>query len=96
MALAAQVIGRGGLVALPTDTLYGLAADPFNALAVERVFQAKGRAAAQALPLIAADQAQVGRGAGRPAAAGGRSGGTVLAGTADAARAGARRRSRPA
>jgi L-threonylcarbamoyladenylate synthase len=61
MALAAQVIGRGGLVALPTDTLYGLAVNPFDALAVARVFQAKGRAPAQALPLIAADQVQVGR-----------------------------------
>jgi L-threonylcarbamoyladenylate synthase len=59
MALAAQVIGDRGLVALPTDTLYGLAANPFDADAVERVFQAKGRAAAQALPLIAADRAQV-------------------------------------
>jgi L-threonylcarbamoyladenylate synthase len=59
LALAAQIIGRGGLVVLPTDTLYGLAVNPFNALAVDRLFQAKGRAAAQALPLIAADQAQV-------------------------------------
>ena len=49
MAIAAQVIGRGGLVALPTDTLYALAVNPFNPSAVERVFQAKGRAAAQAL-----------------------------------------------
>jgi L-threonylcarbamoyladenylate synthase len=56
---AAEVIGRGGLVALPTDTLYGLAANPFNRLAVERVFHAKGRSFAQALPLIAGDQAQV-------------------------------------
>ena len=67
VALAAQVIGRGGLVMLPTDTLYGLAVNPFNAAAVERVFQAKGRAAAQALPLIAADLAQVGEGPWRSA-----------------------------
>jgi L-threonylcarbamoyladenylate synthase len=59
MALAAQVIGRGGLIALPTDTLYGLAVNPFNAVAVERLFRAKGRSAAQALPLIAANHAQV-------------------------------------
>jgi L-threonylcarbamoyladenylate synthase len=59
LALASQVIARGGVVAVPTDTLYGLAVDPFNALAVERVFQAKGRAATEALPLIAGDQAQV-------------------------------------
>ena len=56
---AAKWIVNGGLVALPTDTLYGLAADPFSAAAVARVFAVKGRAAARALPLIAADAAQV-------------------------------------
>jgi L-threonylcarbamoyladenylate synthase len=59
VARAAQAIGRGGLVVMPTDTLYGLAVDPFDEFAVERIFQAKGRDAAQALPLIAADRAQV-------------------------------------
>lgn len=56
---AAKWILNGGLVALPTDTLYGLAADPFSAAAVARVFAVKGRAAERALPLIAADTAQV-------------------------------------
>lgn len=56
---AATWILRGGLVALPTDTLYGLAADPFSNAAVNRLFEAKGRAAERALPLIAADSAQV-------------------------------------
>jgi L-threonylcarbamoyladenylate synthase len=56
---AAKWILNGGLVALPTDTLYGLAADPFSAAAVARVFAVKGRAAERALPLIAADAAQV-------------------------------------
>jgi L-threonylcarbamoyladenylate synthase len=56
---AARVIDAGGVVALPTDTLYGLAADPFCSEAVERVFHIKGRAAERALPLIAADRAQV-------------------------------------
>lgn len=56
---AAEWILNGGVVALPTDTLYGLAADPFSAAAVARVFAVKGRAAEQALPLIAADAAQV-------------------------------------
>lgn len=44
---------------MPTDTLYGLAADPFNRDAVARVFDVKGRSAERALPLIAADAAQV-------------------------------------
>jgi len=56
---AAKWIRNGGLVALPTDTLYGLAADPFSAAAVARVFTVKGRLAGQALPLIAADADQV-------------------------------------
>ena len=56
---AASLIASGGVVAVPTDTLYGLAADPFSADAVERVFAIKGREAAHALPLIAADADQV-------------------------------------
>jgi L-threonylcarbamoyladenylate synthase len=61
VAQAAAVVARGGVVALPTDTLYGLAADPFDARAVARVFEAKGRADTQPLPLVAADEAQVER-----------------------------------
>jgi len=56
---AAKWILSGGVVALPTDTLYGLAADPFSAAAVARVFLAKGRGAERALPLIAADAWQI-------------------------------------
>jgi L-threonylcarbamoyladenylate synthase len=56
---AAKWILSGGVVALPTDTLYGLAADPFSPAAVARVFQVKGRTAERALPLIAADRQQV-------------------------------------
>ena len=62
---AATWILDGGVVALPTDTLYGLAADPFSAAAVARVFAVKGRAADRALPLIAADAAQVDKHLGR-------------------------------
>src|SRR5262245_25063724 len=56
---AADVIRDGGLVAFPTDTLYGLAADPYSAEAVSRVFLAKGRTAERALPLVAADDEQI-------------------------------------
>jgi L-threonylcarbamoyladenylate synthase len=59
LARAADVIRAGGVVAVPTDTLYGLAADPFNPKAVDRIFAAKGRADAQAVALVAADEAQV-------------------------------------
>ncbi|HEY3043814.1 MAG TPA: L-threonylcarbamoyladenylate synthase [Vicinamibacterales bacterium] len=56
---AAKWIRNGGLVALPTDTLYGLGADPFRREAVARVFTVKGRAGGSALPLIAADVDQI-------------------------------------
>lgn len=62
---AAKWILNGGIVALPTDTLYGLAADPFSTAAVARLFAVKGRAAERAVPLIASDGAQVGEYLGR-------------------------------
>jgi L-threonylcarbamoyladenylate synthase len=62
---AATWIRGGGIVALPTDTLYGLAVDPFSPAAVARLFAAKGRPAERAVPLIAADAAQVATHIGR-------------------------------
>jgi L-threonylcarbamoyladenylate synthase len=59
MRQAAEMIRSGLVVAYPTDTLYGLAADPRNAGAVRRLFDLKGRAESSALTLIAADIAQV-------------------------------------
>jgi L-threonylcarbamoyladenylate synthase len=43
MRLARGAIGRGELVVIPTDTVYGVAADAFNAQAVQRLLDAKGR-----------------------------------------------------
>src|SRR6266566_5187154 len=51
---AVRAIRRGGVIAMPTDTLYGLGVDPFRADAVARVFHVKGRSAERALPLLAA------------------------------------------
>jgi L-threonylcarbamoyladenylate synthase len=56
---AAALIRAGEIVAVPTDTLYGLAADPFSAAVVEKVFAVKGRSSERALPLIAADMEQI-------------------------------------
>jgi L-threonylcarbamoyladenylate synthase len=42
-AAAAQALRRGGLVILPTETVYGLAADAANPSAVAAIFEAKGR-----------------------------------------------------
>ena len=55
---ACTILHAGGVVAYPTDTFYGLAADPRSAEAVARLFAIKGRQAGQAIPLIAADEAQ--------------------------------------
>jgi L-threonylcarbamoyladenylate synthase len=53
------VLRAGGIAAIPTDTLYGLAADPFNAAAVSRLFTIKDRDHGKAIPLVAADIEQV-------------------------------------
>ena len=40
---AAEILKNGGLVAIPTETVYGLAANAYNGEAVSKVFEAKGR-----------------------------------------------------
>ena len=52
LGLAAGVLREGRLVAYPTDTLYGLAADPRLPMAVARLFDIKGRSPDVAIPLI--------------------------------------------
>jgi L-threonylcarbamoyladenylate synthase len=49
---AAKFILRGEVVAIPTDTYYGIAADPFNLSAVEQIYRVKGRPETRALPLL--------------------------------------------
>ena len=49
---AAELIQRGHVVAIPTDTFYGLAANPFDTGAIERVFAIKGRAKSAPLLLL--------------------------------------------
>lgn len=40
---AAEILRNGGIVAIPTETVYGLAADAFDSEAVKKIFEAKGR-----------------------------------------------------
>jgi tRNA threonylcarbamoyl adenosine modification protein (Sua5/YciO/YrdC/YwlC family) len=49
---AAEFIRRGELVAVPTDTFYGIAADPFNLAAVGSIYRVKGRPETRALPIL--------------------------------------------
>src|SRR5436853_5606429 len=52
---AAAAVRRGKVVAIPTDALYTLVADPFNLRAVSQVFVAKGREIHRSLPLLVGD-----------------------------------------
>lgn len=56
---AAGIIRRGGLVAMPTETVYGLGADTFNPEAVRKIFAAKGRPADNPLISHIADIGEV-------------------------------------
>lgn len=56
---AADVLRAGGVVALPTETFYGLAVDWKHPSAVARIYEIKGRPATMQLPLVAASREQV-------------------------------------
>jgi L-threonylcarbamoyladenylate synthase len=49
---AAERLLHGEVIAIPTDTVYGLAADPFNLSAVEEIYRVKGRPDERALPIL--------------------------------------------
>ncbi len=53
-AACAQAVGRGELIVIPTDTVYGLGGDVHNPLAISRIYQAKGRPRELALPVLVA------------------------------------------
>lgn len=50
----ANVVKEGGVVVYPTDTVYAMGCDPFNDLAVKRVFHIKQRAPEKAMPVLCA------------------------------------------
>lgn len=56
--LVAQSLKAGNVVALPTDTFYGLAVDPVNLAAVDRIYDIKQRARHKPLSLLIADVAE--------------------------------------
>jgi L-threonylcarbamoyladenylate synthase len=58
---AAHFLARGCVIGIPTDTFYGLAADPFNLAAVDELYRVKGRPETRALPILvnSLDQALV-------------------------------------
>lgn len=56
---AAQIIRNGGVVAMPTETVYGLAADALNGEAVRKIFRAKGRPADNPLIVHISELSQI-------------------------------------
>ncbi len=58
---AARIIHRGGVIAFRTDTFYGLGADPFNASAVNKIRELKGREEAKPILLLISDLNEVNR-----------------------------------
>jgi L-threonylcarbamoyladenylate synthase len=56
---AAAVLREGGIIVVPTDTVYGLAARPDDGAAVKAVYRAKGRPEGMHLPVLAASLDQV-------------------------------------
>ena len=59
MSVAAAVVAAGGVVLIPTESHYGLGADPRQPEAVEKIFGLKGRPEGLALPVVCSDWDQV-------------------------------------
>src|SRR5258706_2637742 len=56
---ALEILQRGGLVAFPTDTVYGVGALAFDGKAVESIYAAKDRPVEKAIPVLVADAADM-------------------------------------
>ena len=54
-----KILKAGGIVAFPTDTVYGLGADAFNSKAVERIYEVKNRPRHMSFPLLISDLSQI-------------------------------------
>lgn len=52
LELAVELVRRGEIIVIPTDTVYGVACDPFNEKAIEKIFQAKRRPHTKALQVL--------------------------------------------
>ncbi len=59
IALALNVLQSGGLVAFPTDTVYGVGTLAFDAKAVESIYLAKDRPVEKAIPVLIGDAADL-------------------------------------
>jgi len=55
LSLAADIIRSGGVIAFPTDTVYGVGASAIDEDAIEKLYQVKGRSQEKAIPILLAD-----------------------------------------
>lgn len=55
MMRAKQILSEGGLVAFPTDTVYGLGAEAFDPRAITKLYEAKERSPSKAVPILIAE-----------------------------------------
>lgn len=58
---AVRCLKSGGIIAIPTDTVYGLGADPFNPGAVQKLYTVKGRPDGNPIPLVLSSVADIHR-----------------------------------
>jgi len=52
---AAAIIQTGGVIAFPTDTVYGIGVSAFNGKAIEKIYEVKGRSHLKAIPVLLGD-----------------------------------------
>jgi len=63
---AISILQGGGLIALPTDTVYGLAADAWNGQAVSKLYEVKSRSELKSVPVLVSGEAAIEEVAARP------------------------------
>jgi L-threonylcarbamoyladenylate synthase len=56
---ALEILSHGGLVAFPTDTVYGMGGLAFDPQTIQEIYLAKGRPAEKAIPILLGDRAQL-------------------------------------
>lgn len=61
LTTAREALERGGVIAYPTEAVWGLGCDPENSTAIQRILELKKRSAAKGLIVVAADMEQIGK-----------------------------------
>ena len=61
LSRAVEIVKSGGVIAFPTDTVYGVGVSAFNKEAIEKLYQVKGRSYQKAIPILVADKEELAR-----------------------------------